>query len=107
MVGGWTIDGKMGEYILEENGQFHFDINWDENGEPDGYISHLGLILLDPKAWAAVGKTRGWDKETAFTTLNHDNVLIGEDAAFLKNREFLEHLWDGKTIEEALKAISE
>ena len=63
--------------------------------------------LIDPTAWQAVGKTRGWDKETAFTTLNHDNVLIGEDAAFLKNREFLEHLWDGKTVEEALQAISE
>ena len=120
VAGGWTVQKHhYAQPIAYKNvrsaSEYHAVIETTETvlceelgTEVPMTVSHqINTVLLDPAAWQAVGKTRGWDKETAFTTLNHDNVLIGEDAAFLKNREFLEHLWDGKTVAEALQAISE
>lgn len=94
--GGWKIDGKMGEYLLEEDGSFHFDIQKDEDGEPNGYTTHLGLILLDPLAWQAVGKTRGWDK---YKTVSFEEKVRSE------MHLFIDLLADGQTIEQALLAI--
>ena len=56
-----------------------------------------GEILLDPLAWQAVGKQRGW--------------FVGNDNEFDNARKmgrwhrFIDHLADGNTIEEALKEI--
>jgi hypothetical protein len=52
------------------------------------------VILLDPLAWHAVGKTRGWDIEEY-----PDRVYEAWDTFFYE-------LYNGKTIEEALQAIS-
>jgi len=49
-------------------------------------VSHW-RILLDPLAWQAVGKTRGW---------NHKNE------AKVRCKAFVSYLFDGKSIEDAL-----
>ena len=54
------------------------------------------LSLLDPDFWQVVGKTRGWDKG-----------WLGAEDWKTEWSIFIDHLADGKTIEEALAAISE
>jgi len=52
-------------------------------------------ILLDPKFWQAVGKTRGWSKYIS---------AVGQPSMMWKSmwHRFIDHLADGKTIDEAL-----
>jgi hypothetical protein len=62
--------------------------------------AHLGQvlkmpILLDPLAWQAVGKTRGWDVSSQ-----------SPEMAWLRFGVFANHLFSGLSIEEALAAIS-
>ena len=55
--GGWKYKGKHQEiYLCEEQ---------PEEGEGDtrlGIRSNIYAIVLDPEAWRAVGKVKGWDK---------------------------------------------
>ena len=62
------------------------------------YLQSVEKILLDPSAWKAVGKVRGWG-------LNEDGEWVGrvwENMWF----HFIGSLADNKSIEEALEAIS-
>jgi hypothetical protein len=71
------------------------------------YRFFLSSPLLDPLAWQAVGKTRGWDSRTTFyqmfTKVNKEN----NDPWRLDMHRFIDHLADGKSIEEALAEIAE
>jgi len=58
-------------------------------------------ILLDPLAWKAVGKTRGWNG-TAYWRSEKAEMTPHE--FFMHN--FIEVLFEGKTTEQALEAIS-
>ena len=61
-------------------------------------------ILLDPTAWQAVGKTRGW----VVSFPNEEDVFSSPLKEWrYRWHSFIDHLADGKTIEEALAAISE
>lgn len=51
--------------------------------------------LLDPKAWQAVGKTRGWGDMHDYP----DNVYEAWDTFFYQ-------LYNGDSVEEALSAIT-
>ena len=51
-------------------------------------------ILLDPLAWQAVGKTRGWNNSQYFSNMYKR-----------KWHKFIDYLADGKTIEEALSLL--
>jgi len=67
----------------------------------------LGSILLDPLAWQAVGKTRGWDKHEGHRCRKYRDgelCMFGTEG-LLKNLQFICHLADGKTIEEALISL--
>jgi len=60
--------------------------------------------LLQPSAWRAVGKTRGWGEE------NNSHITLDGVSEDLKGWKlylffFLDHLADGLTIEEALLAL--
>lgn len=59
-------------------------------------------ILLDPLAWQAVGKTRGWKCPEG----EHKAELCGFRWRYEWHR-FIDHLADGKSIEEALAAIQD
>ena len=61
----------------------------------------IELYLINPKAWQAVGEARGWDLEN---TLDEKvRWTCWQDAQRLFNKSIM---LDGKTIEEALEAIS-
>jgi hypothetical protein len=62
---------------------------YDEYPEEGAVIYAIHEILLDPLAWQAVGKTRGWKLQ----------------ATYWKWHIFVDHLIDGKSVEEALQAI--
>jgi len=59
-------------------------------------------MFLDPLAWQAVGKTRGWSRDIDLGKHGTKPSLIGYTMYWHK---FIDHLTDGKTIEEALQAI--
>lgn len=62
-------------------------------------------ILLDPLAWQAVGKTRGWDSPS-FKGGPTQSELGLDDYFREAIHRFIDHLADGKTIEEALTLIN-
>jgi hypothetical protein len=67
----------------------------------DKYIIRFddSCALLDPLAWQAVGKTRGWDEEDP----ECERICQLEGNCHIKNwHAFIDRLADGKTIEEAL-----
>ena len=60
------------------------------------YEDNFKLQSWNPDFWKAVGKTRGWDKG-----------WLGAEDWKTEWSIFIDHMADGKTIEEALAAISE
>lgn len=71
----------------------------------NGYVIHSEAILLDPLAWQAVGKTRWWP------VIHMVNMKRGEEQSqhywLFMQHVFIDYLADGKTIDEALAAISQ
>lgn len=53
------------------------------------HINNPHQILLDPLAWQAVGKTRGWQKNQCFARF----------------RSTMMKIYHGKTIDEALSSL--
>ena len=67
-------------------------------------------ILLDPLAWQAVGKTRGWvEMNYGFVLRNFDRNKIKSDAGagewHFKMHTFIDHLADGLSMEDALAKL--
>lgn len=80
--------------------------------------THMTLeeALLDPKVWQAVGKQRGWEKVIDWTPLSSvhcarcgetgHEVSMGTQRTWKYNmHSFIDHLADGKSIEEALVSL--
>lgn len=65
----------------------------------------VAATLLDPLAWQAVGKTRGWVEKTYWTMENEVKIIL-LDTWQNQWHTFIQDLADGKTINEALQAIS-
>jgi len=78
--------------------------------------THLTLAdaLLDKTSWQAVGKTRGWDFQYSCSNPEHINPkAICPDCEFEQEDtwkeywlEFINHLADGLTTEEALAKLT-
>ena len=62
-----------------------------------GYATFLEVDL-----WQAVGKTRGWDTKDSMDTIGN---LTGWYRVMW--HRFIDHLADGKTIDQALSALEE
>jgi len=84
-----------GEYNIKP---YQFTIShgnyYEECCSFDGW-KYSSRLLLDPKFWQAVGKTRGWSKYIS---------AVGQPSMMWKSmwHRFIDHLADGKTIDEAL-----
>ena len=87
--GGWNV----GEGF-EVSGRGEKVKVYTNNEDDDKYIIDINQILLDPKFWQAVGKTRGWNGKEYFS-----NKYLREW------HTFIDHLADGKTTEEALTEL--
>lgn len=59
-------------------------------------------MFIDPLAWQAVGRTRGW---TDAKPKSIDAVMYGREGWKNRWHRFIDHLADRKTIDEALAAI--
>ena len=83
----------------------------------EGEIVFESTLLLKPSFWKAVGKTRGWDKELRMSfegyckddECNTDNQI--DEAYRAKEFQFMQFMFinevqEGKSIEEALSAIT-
>ena len=84
--GGWNDTYKLN--YVESNGAVLLS---------DGMRSRaliVSEILLDPLAWQAVGKTRGWNNSQYFSNMYKR-----------KWHKFIDYLADGKTTEEALTEL--
>lgn len=65
------------------------------------FYSTTEKAMLDPDAWRAVGKVRGWGE---VTTLNHDTVqLFDVPRSYMHG--LIDALCDGKSVGEYLAAI--
>lgn len=60
-------------------------------------------VFLDPTFWQALGRTRGWDGAKVLS----DNRIPTYNTYGQHWHQFIDHLADGKSIEESLLAISE
>ena len=108
--GGYDFNGEFKEYGLGSPSYDIVDCSVYiqtiqlEIGTPSRVSNecHFAEILLDPLAWQAVGKTRGW----ADSKFYHNDVvhLTREDMPEAKwyCRCFMNELWNGLSIEEAL-----
>jgi hypothetical protein len=109
-----AIEGGWGDahdkFILHEvNKEVEFctyfkDGEVDYHGEPTEVGRHksstrisLGIILLDNKAWQAVGKTRGW-RVVGNTEKDNDH----NPQSYYEMKDFVGRLHDNLSIEEAL-----
>ena len=93
--GGWNNDIFYMSKCLDEISFGHKNNNSENN--PCHY-QNIHKILLDPKFWQAVGKTRGWSKYIS---------AVGQPSMMWKSmwHRFIDHLADGLTIEEALTKL--
>ena len=81
-------------------------------GDTERYTTHQ--LLLDPTFWQAVGKTRDWDFQYSCSNPEHINPkAICPDCEFEQEDtwkeywlEFINHLADGLTTEEALAKLT-
>lgn len=65
----------------------------------------LALLLLDPLAWQAVGKTRRWPSN--ITAVEDGKSVVRMPQWQYNWHRFIDHLANGRTIEEALAAIQD
>ncbi len=76
------------------------------NAEKESVLVRVSEILLDPLAWQAVGKTRGWSEPRMMKTVyEQQGIEIHATGCFAQQLYFNALLADGLTIEEALKAL--
>lgn len=69
---------------------------------------HLMAMLLDPLAWEAVGKTRGWEHQSSYCRAGyHKSCSYGTGCdCFCKHlHRFIAYLVDGQKIDEALASL--
>jgi len=90
------------EKIIKDAVEGGYNEHWENSGSCSK--KHHSDILLDPTFWHAVGKTRGWDE-----CLGKESELLKqhwlEKISKEKWHNFIDHLADGLTIEEALLAL--
>jgi hypothetical protein len=100
IAGGWTQDYQSvpaGGSVKIQVGYIKYIVPsklLPKHQQPTFRMGRLSDALLDPLAWQAVGKTRGWTETNEVSQI------------WLYNWHcFIRALADGKTIDEALAAI--
>lgn len=72
-------------------------------------------VFLDPSSWQAVAKAEAWWKEKKHNVVigynarppfsDEEKMEMNNEISKMKYTDFFKELWEGKTIEEALKEI--
>jgi hypothetical protein len=98
--GGWRWNGE--KYLLDQCPMD--DMILRLKGSANRFRLPVQKILFDPPAWQAVGKTRGWiDHGKEANEMVYGKFI--EQHWKTRLHRFIDHLADGKTIEEALIAL--
>jgi len=100
--GGWNPTGEE-SHEIRGTSVFFYDIDYLDDGTHEQTIHE---ILLDPLAWQAVGKTRGWKGDGYYMKFVDESCFTERKSWKHKFHIFVHHLADSKTIEEALQALS-
>lgn len=96
----WTYSEKK-----ETTNCGYLNISWHGSGACFKFMSDYE-ILLDLKAWQAVGKVRGWSEPQMLKSVYEDEGLKLEATGFFAQQLlFTAYLAEDKSIEEALQAI--
>jgi len=127
--GGWRPKARDGVvmkncqyFTIQEYGTTaHFTDQPNRNVKKDFVNVRIEVILLDPRAWQAVGKVEGWETEKVQRWLHtktfdsnkrgkiemydESRGFILDTQAMLHWHQMLDALAKGKTIEEALKTL--
>ena len=116
--GGWKPDfGRNIEYAGHNSDWSVWNFT-DGNNKGSSTTENNKLALLDPKAWEAVGKVEGWEDETYDINMPANNKRgaykikmkrrksKSEPAWKKKQLNFVKHLQQGLSIEEALAQIN-
>lgn len=77
---------------------------------PDGYVTALDSIFLDPKAWEAVAKVKGWKQPfktriwfwKSYGTLGE---FCSPDIYVNKMHDMIDALTEGMTLEEYIATL--
>jgi len=96
IAGGWRKECGF-EFSSMSDDEEDFAVRFKDATEHVTYSVYY--LLLDPLAWQAAGKTRGWNRLNG----HFDGRRPWHDAWV----RFIDILADGKTIDEALAAISQ
>lgn len=104
--GGWSIwlRRRKDRNTLQDGARIEDDGIWYEYGEN---LLPIHEILLDPKSWEAVGKTREWFEgiQKEVIGVRKYREIHTKMWLFYMHR-FIDHLADGKTIDESLSALA-
>ncbi len=88
--------GKHGMIESEVRGvKIHFPKG---SARVSSFLVRINEILLDPRAWQAVGKTRGWGQ-------TNECGCCHSESSWEKQIAFINHLWGGLTPDQALGEI--
>lgn len=93
--GGWIKDNPFFRNSMAERNKKYYITNEDRQREG----------LLDPLAWQAVGKVKGWPNQTLLQDYTVDGDRLSEPTVLHNWHRFVVFLWKGKSIEEALGEI--
>lgn len=97
--GGWLLRGALGGEISQ------YEVETKTFAMKDGNTwlrPPMAVIMLDPTAWQAVGKVRGWGLHVCHYFTNNDaDVPMWK----CKMHGLIDALAEGKTIDEYLQTI--
>lgn len=99
--GGWEYRGiKEDNFLKVEDGSLDEDIFLFS--KYNHYLIPISRILLNPKAWEAVGKVEGWNEESKLSSFR----LAGWNSTYrAKMHQMIDALIEGKTIEDYLSTL--
>ncbi len=103
--GGWFpvavgFNASRSHYSLDDYHTWVFETDDVERARMD-----RAEVLLDPLAWAAVGKVKGWEKEPVSEYCKACREQSFSGGWQYEWHHFIDILASGETIEEALKRI--
>lgn len=96
-----TIGGGWRDWSQLNQDDVHIDANGIVWG---GHQFPIEAILLDPKAWQAVGKTRGW--KTGFYQRGSEDCVFEMSPWHVRWHRVIDALASGKTFEQSLAALN-
>ena len=100
--GGWNDGYEAYSIITGAHDGPHLQISDKKFSNPAGKLISIHEIIVDPRAWQAVGKVEGWNKEHCV-----GNSIKGmtKGSWLYYQHTMIDALAEGKSIEEFLETL--